>query len=96
MTAFIVFSHENQKVHVNAIREKIDSNSDETFVILKNFVKFQNQFFKKLVKNLTTNKKCNHVIDIENNEFFYNSLYNLLNTKLIKLREYLDDVLAKN
>ena len=40
MTAFIAFSHEKQNVHVNAIREKIDSNIDETFAIFKKFVKF--------------------------------------------------------
>ena len=96
ITAFIAFSHEKQSVHVNVIRERIDSNIDETFAIFQKFVKFQNQFFKKLIKNLTTHKNCDHAIDIKNNEFFYDFLYNLSNTKLIALREYFDDVLTKN
>ena len=96
MTAFIALSHEKQSVHVNAIREKINSNINETFAILKKFVKCQDQFFKKLIKNLTTHKNCDHVIDIKNNECFYKFLNNLSNTKLIALREYFDDVLAKN
>ena len=45
---------------------------------------------------MTTHKNCDHAIDIKNNEFFYDSLYNLSNTKLIALREYFDDVLTKN
>ena len=96
MTAFIAFSHEKQSVYVNAIREKIHLNIDETLVILKKVVKFQDQFFKKLAKDLRTHKNCNHVIDIKNNEFFYDFLYYLLNTKLIALREYFDDVLTKS
>ena len=40
MTTFIIFSHEKQSVHVNAIREKIDLNIDETFAIFQKFVKF--------------------------------------------------------
>ena len=96
MTVFITFWHEKQNVHVNAIREKINYNIDETFAIFSIFVKFRNQSFKKLIKNLTTHKNCNHVIDIKNNEFFYNFLYTLSNTKLIALREYFDDVLTKN
>ena len=96
MTVFIVFLHEKQSVHVNAIRERIDSNIDETFAIFKKFVKFQNQSFKKLIRNLTTHKNFDYVIDIKNNEFFYDSLYNLSNTKLIALREYIDDDLTKN
>ena len=96
MIAFITLSHEKRSVYVNAIREKIDSNINETFAISQKFVKFQNQFFKKLIKSLTTHKNCDHAIDIKNNEFFYDFLYNLSNTKLIALCEYLDDVLAKN
>ena len=96
MTTFITLLHEKQSVHVNAIREKIDLIIDETFAIFQKFVKFQNQFFKKLIKNLTIHKNCDHANDIKNNEFFYNFLYNLLNMKLIALREYLNNVLTKN
>ena len=96
MTAFIAFLHEKQSVHVNVIREKIDLNIDETFAIFQKFVKFQDQFFKKLIKSLTTHKNCDYTINIKNNESFYDFLYNLSNTKLIALREYFDDVLAKN
>ena len=96
MTTSIVFSHETRNVCVNALRKKINLNIDETFAIFKKFVKFQNQFSKKLIKNLTIHENCDHVIDIKNNEFFSNFLYNLSNTKLITLRNYFDDVLTKN
>ena len=96
ITTFITFSHEKQSVYINVIRKRIDLNIDKTFAIFQKFVKFQNQFFKKLIKNLTTHKNCNHAIDIKNNNFFYDFLYNLLNTKLIALREYFNDILTKN
>ena len=59
------------------------------------FVKFKNKFLKELIKNLTTHKNCDYVIDLKSNEFFYNFLYNLSNTKLITSRDYLNRVLAK-
>ena len=96
MTTSIVFLHEKRNVRVNVIHKRIDLNIDKTFAIFKKFVKFQNQFSKKLTKKLTTNKNCDYVIDKKNNEFFYDSLYNLSNTKLIALCEYVDDVLAKD
>ena len=96
MTTSIEFSHERRNVRVNALREKIDSNIDEIFAIFKKFVKFRNQFSKKLIKNLTTHKNCDHVISMKNNESFYKILYNLSNTKLITLRNHSDDVLTKN
>ena len=95
MTTSIAFSHERRNVRVNALRERINLNIDETFAIFKKFVKFQNQFSNELTKNLTTQKNCDHAIDLKNNESFYNLLYNLSNTKSITLRDYLNNVLAK-
>ena len=95
MIISIAFLHEKRKIRVNALRDKINSIIDKTLTIFEKFVKFQNQFSKKLIKNLTAQKNYDHVIDLKNNEFFYNFLYNLSNTKLIKLRDYLNDVLMK-
>ena len=95
MITSIVFLHKKRNIRLNALHYKIDLNIDETFAIFKKFVKFQNQFSKKLIKNLTTYKNCDHVINLKNNEFFHNFLHNLSNTKLITLRDYLNDVLTK-
>ena len=84
-----------KKIRVSALRERINLIIDKTLTILQKFAKFQNQFSKNLIKDLTTYKYCDHVIDFKNNEFFYNFLYNLSNTKLITLREYFNDVLVK-
>ena len=95
MITSVTFSFRRRKIHINVLREKIDLIIDETLMIFQKFVKFQNQFSKELIKNLTTHKNCDHVINLKNNEFLYNFLYNLSNTKLITLRDYLNDVLTK-
>ena len=95
ITTSTAFSHERRNVRVNILRERINLNIDETFAIFKKFVKFLNQFSKKLIKDLTTHKNCDHVIDLKNNQFFYDFLYNLSNTKLITLSDYLNEVLTK-
>ena len=77
----VAFLHEKRKIRVNVLREKIDLIIDQTLTISQKFVEFQYQFLKKLIKNLTTHKTCDHVINLKNNKFFYNFLYNLLNTK---------------
>ena len=91
MITSIAFLNEKRKVRVNVLREKSDLIIDKTFTISQKFAKFRNQFSKELIKNLTTHKNCDHVIDLKNNEF----LYNLSNTKLITLRYYLNNVLTK-
>ena len=40
MITLIAFSHERRKIHVNALRERIDSIIDETLTIFQKFVKF--------------------------------------------------------
>ena len=44
---------------------------------------------------MTTHKNSDHVMDLKNNEFFYDFLYNVSNTKLITLRDWLNDVVTK-
>ena len=88
-------SHERQSVRVDALREGVDPNTGETLTVPEEFVEFQDQFSKELAKGLATHKDCDHAIDIENNEPPYGPLYNLSNTELVTLRDYLDDALAK-
>ena len=78
ITTSIAFSHEKRNVRVNALRERINSNIDLTLAIFKRFVKFQNQFSKKVIKDLTTHKNCDYVIDLENNDCFYDFLNSFL------------------
>jgi hypothetical protein len=55
---------------------------------------FNNIFFDKEVGRLSLYKDGDYIINIKSNPL-YGPLYNLSNLKLIKLKRYLDDVLAK-
>jgi len=61
------------------------------FIELK---KYENVFLIKSVNKLFLNEKYNHAIQIIAKSS-YDLLYNLLNTKLAILRQYLNDVLTK-
>ena len=52
-------------------------------------------FFKKKTRVFNDYKKNDHAIDIENIDFSYEPLYNLLISKLQILKKYLNDVLSK-
>jgi len=61
------------------------------FIELK---EYENVFLIENADKLSLHEDHNHAIEITA-ESLYESLYNLLNTKLVTLRQYLNDVLAK-
>ena len=60
-------------------------------------IDYANQYNDQKTKILLEQNRDDHVIDlIENQKSLFMFLYNLSQTKLTKLRRYLDDVLLKN
>jgi len=70
------------------------TNAFETQILLIEFKKYENVFLIKSANKLSLHENHDHAIKITA-ESLYKSLYNLLNTELIILRQYLNDVLAK-
>lgn len=66
----------------------------ETQVLLVELKKYENIFLMKETNKLTSYVKHDHVIKITIKSL-YELLYNLLNTKLTILRQYLNNVLTK-
>jgi len=66
------------------------------FVISFVYAEYENVFFKVEVKHLSAHEKHDHVIDTNDENSLYKSLYNLLNKELQVLWNYLNDVLVKN
>ena len=65
--------------------------------ILKKLLKYKNVFFKKKIEILFMFKQKNYIIKIKNDKkSLYKFLYNLFQTKLSKLRRYLENVFHKN
>jgi len=71
-------------------------NTDITSVISSVYAKYKNIFFKVEVRHLSAHEKHDHVIDINDENFLYESLYNLSNKKLQVLWSYLNNILVKN
>ena len=88
-------SSERQPVNVGAVDENNSRNTNETQGIPVEFAEFQDVFSKDRANQLATHKDCDHAIDLEGGDPPYGPLYNLSNTELKTLREYLDDALAK-
>ena len=84
------------KINVNVVFA-IKIHSFESFIqIFEKYKDFKNLFTKKNVASLTFHWNCDHVIDIKNEIFFFDLLYNLSITKFKMLRKYIDDALTKN
>ncbi len=62
--------------------------------LLVELKEYENVFLMKNTDKLSLHKDHDHAIEITA-ESSYKSLYNLLNTELTTLRQYLNDVLAK-
>ena len=78
---------------VSTATKKFESKSS----ILEKLLKFRDQFNNEKVEILFEQNQNDHVIDlIENQESLFMSLYNLSQTKLAKLRRYIENVLRKN
>jgi len=70
------------------------TNAFETQILLIELKEYEDVFSTKSVNKLLLHEKHDHAIEITV-ESLYDLLYNLLNTELATLRQYLDNVLTK-
>ncbi len=70
------------------------TNTLKTQTLLIELKEYENVFLTESVNKLLLHENHDHAIEITA-ESSYESLYNLLNTELVTLRQYLDNVLAK-
>jgi len=70
------------------------TNALETQTLLVELKEYEDVFLTESVNKLFLHEDHDYAIEITA-ESSYESLYNLLNTELATLRQYLDDVLAK-
>jgi len=70
------------------------TNALETQILLVKLKEYEDVFLTKSADKLSLHKDHDHAIEITA-ESLYELLYNLLNTELATLRQYLNDVLAK-
>ena len=70
-----------------------DRNMFKLFIKL---IEYINVFLKKIVKKFLFHEFKNHVINLNENNLFYELIYSLLIIKLKILQKYLNDVLMKN
>ena len=62
----------------------------------KKYDSYVNIFSEENVNLLSTYKVNDYAIDLNEKKLLYNLLYNLFNTELEILRDYLENVLVKN
>ncbi len=84
---------EHQVKAMNNVMSRI-TNVLETQTLLIELKEYKDVFLTESVDKLLLHEDHDHAIEITAKSS-YESLYNLLNTKLATLRQYLDDVLAK-
>ncbi len=72
------------------------NSADITSVISSVYTDYKDVFSKIEMKHLPIHKKHNYIIDINNKNSSYKSLYNLSNKKLQVLQSYLNNTLVKN
>jgi len=70
------------------------TNAFKTQTLLIELKEYEDVFLTENADKLSLHEDHDHAIEITA-ESSYESLYNLLNTELVILRQYLDDVLAK-
>jgi len=70
------------------------TNALEMQTLLVKLKEYEDVFSIKSANKLSLHEEHDHAIEITA-ESSYKSLYNLLNTELVTLRQYLDDVLVK-
>ena len=74
------------------------SNKNEnitTLMILCEIADYTDVFFKKNAEKLSEYKEGNYVIELNEQDFLFEFLYNLLNSKLKTFQEYFNNVLIK-
>jgi len=84
---------EHQVKVINNVTSHI-TNAFKTQTLLVELKKYKNVFLTENADKLSLHEDHDHAIEIIA-ESLYESLYNLLNTELTTLRQYLNDVLAK-
>jgi len=84
---------EHQVKAMNNATSRI-TNALETQTLFVELKEYENVFSTESVDKLSLHEDHDHAIEITA-ESSYESLYNLSNTELATLRQYLDDVLAK-
>ncbi len=84
---------EHQVKAMNNVMSRI-TNALETQTLLVELKEYENVFSTESVDKLLLHEDHDHAIEITA-ELSYELLYNLSNTELATLRQYLDDVLAK-
>jgi len=84
---------EHQVKAMNNATSRI-TNALETQTLLVELKEYEDVFSTESVDKLLLHEDHNHAIEITA-ELSYESLYNLSNTELATLRQYLDNVLAK-
>jgi len=67
----------------------------KTLMLSQQYDKYVNVFSEENVDKLLSHQDHDYVIKTERHKSFYDSLYNLSETELQVLKEYLNDVLAK-
>jgi len=65
-------------------------------VIFFIYAEYENVFFKVKVRHLSAYEKHDYIININNKNSLYKSLYNLLDKELQILWNYLNNILVKN
>jgi len=84
---------EHQVKAMNKVISRI-TNTLKTQTLLVELKEYEDVFLTESVDKLLLHEDHDHAIEITA-ESSYESLYNLLNTELATLKQYLDDVLAK-
>ena len=84
---------EHQVKAMNNVMSRI-TNALETQTLLIELKEYENVFLIESAGKLSLHEDHDHAIEITA-ESSYESLYNLLNTELATLRQYLDNVLVK-
>ena len=72
------------------------NSADVVSVIFSIYTDYKDIFSEIETEHLSIHKKYNYIIDINDKNFSYKSLYNLLNKKLQVLQSYLNNTLVKN
>jgi len=70
------------------------TNTFETQILLIELTEYEGVFLTESINRLSLHEKHNHAIEITA-ESSYDLLYNLSNTELATLKQYLDNVLTK-
>jgi len=84
---------EHQVKAMNKVMSRI-TNTLKTQTLLVELKEYEDVFLTESVDKLLLHEDHDHAIEITA-ESSYESLYNLLNTELATLKQYLDDILAK-